>query len=53
MKIYMLQRIATSSASEVYYNFQNLQSSIASACNQQVKDKKSAQHIKLEISVNN
>jgi hypothetical protein len=37
---------------EVYNNFQNLQSSIATACNQQKKYQKSTWHIKLEISLN-
>jgi hypothetical protein len=42
-----------SNASAYYYNFHNLQSSIASACNQQKKDQKSTLYTKLAISFNN
>jgi hypothetical protein len=41
-----------SNVSGSYCNFQNLQSSIASTCNQQMKDQKSTWQIKLAISLN-
>jgi len=39
--LYQSRNSADSRLQEIYYNFQNLQSPIASVCNQQKKDQKS------------